>query len=139
MEKPLRRIVAFAASVLWSQIAAGECVDPARKPIRISGTLCGAVLSAFTQEPLDGVVVEVVDDEHLNYPAAKVESDSKGLFNVGPLPKGKYWLQVTGFNASYPIIEVTKSTSTCGRQLFVYAQVGGDCRSYVVTKKPPRR
>jgi hypothetical protein len=141
MRKPTFVASALVMAVLWPHVVASECVELARKPIKVSGALCGTVFDGITGELIiDGAAVRVVDDEHLNWTAAaEVESDSNGHFKFGALPKGKYWLGVAGFNGSYPIIQVTKAnSSSCGRPLFLYVRVAGECRSEVTTKRKPR-
>jgi hypothetical protein len=131
--------LALVIAASWPLVMAGECLDSGRKPIKVSGTLCGTVTISNNGEPLAEFQMKVTNDEPPLYAVvATVKTDAKGNFTFGPLPKGKYRLWTPGFNSSYPSIEVTKSSSTCGRQLFLNAQIGGDCPSYVTTKLPRR-
>jgi hypothetical protein len=140
----MTRTLAVALSVAIAgaspNVVRAECVDPPRKPIKVSGTLCGRVVVPHLTEPVDLEGLEMMLERHNEpspYPVAEtVTADSKGNFKFAPLAKGTYVLLAKGFVYSYPTIEVTKSTSKCGRQLFLVAMIGGDCRSYVTTKAP---
>ena len=129
--RALALIVAFTAS--WPLAVAGECVDPPRRPIRVSGALCGMAFD--TVETLPGVDLYVTNQNQ--EVVAKVQADSKADFKFPPLPKGNYLLGATGCVGSYPIIELTsENAAICKRPLFLILEVSGDCRSYVTTRKP---
>lgn len=137
MKTPHVFALALAIAGSWLSVVSAECLDPARKPIKLSGTICGNATIAILYEPYDGDVFVYRGDLPFSKDGVTtVTADAKGNFKFGPLAKGSYLLGVPGFNSTYPAIEVTKSTKTCGRQLYVVANLGGDCRSYITTKKP---
>ena len=80
--------VAFAAS--WSLAVAGECLDPPRKPIRVSGALCGTVFMFGKTYP--GVDLHLYLTNQDIREVASVQADGKAEFTFPPLPKGHYRL-----------------------------------------------
>jgi hypothetical protein len=126
-------IVALLAAVPLS----AECVDSPRKPIEISGALCGTVFDAFSPlERMSGVEIVVFDENHQSYVTATTRADDKGGFRFPPLPRGRYLLSATGFIRSYPVVRLKDDNAgACKQRVFVYLNVAGDCRSFVTAKK----
>jgi len=131
--------LAFAIAGSWLTVVSAECVSPRRKPIKVSGTICGIAGYDILGDPYDrDVQVHPADGPFIPSEAITVTADAKGNFKFGPLAKGSYRLILPGLNTSYPEIVVKKSTKTCGRQLYVVGVIVGDCLTYVTTKKPRR-
>jgi hypothetical protein len=127
--------LAIALAAVWTVTASAECVEPKRKPIKVEA-VCGIAFDDYPRRRAAHESVEIIDDNHLNYWAAKTETDADGRFEFVSLTKGKYWLGVNGFGIADPIVEVTKSNSSkCSQRLYIVVKIG-ECKSYVTTKKP---
>jgi hypothetical protein len=101
-------------------LAADECVLKPRKPVRISGALCGIVISVDNGDRLEGADVTLRDASG-GVLVASVNADATGGFRFPTLPKGKYQIEVSGFSFYMKDIELTGSDATmCKQPIVVY-------------------
>lgn len=96
--------------------AATECDYSYRKPIPISGALCG-IISDETGEPLPQVDVHLYAQSSV---VATTRSDEKARFTFARIPAGEYRIGSTGFSVTGPSVFVTNARATrCQRQVEV--------------------
>ena len=137
MTKTLAILLALVAASA-SLHAQSECARIPKKPIKVSGAVCGTVIiEGLTEEEINGVdlFLERPDQSWPNE-AGRATGDRKGRFKFGPIEPGTYALSVRGVSASYAYVPVTKSGASCGRRVFVIPRLGEDCRDGVMTKRP---
>jgi hypothetical protein len=90
-----------------------------RKPVKISGALCGIVVSVDSGDRLDGA--EVVLRDEAGVLVTSVTADANAGFRFPPLPKGKYQVDVPGFSFYMNHVELTSSDATlCKQPVAVY-------------------
>jgi hypothetical protein len=110
------RALTLSLVVLLVMIPAGlgadECMHAPRKSVKISGTLCGTVISIDSGDRIVGTEVIVLDLSGVV--VTDVNTDADGAFRFPALPKGKYRIGVPGFQFHMDNVEVTGSDATSG-------------------------
>jgi hypothetical protein len=134
----MRTLLAILITTLTTQLSLhAECVVPKRKPIKISGALCGTVLS--WGEPMPDFDVSVYDKNQPAQPVATIRADQKGNFQFGLLPKGEYRVGGSGYLQAYPAIQLQNTEAEkCKDRVFVHLVVADECGSWA-TRKAPRQ
>ena len=114
MSRMTRFTVALLIAVSPDVLAASECYEPPKPPVKISGAFCGRL----DDGGFGPTEVYVVDE--LGNRVAAVQTDSYGNFKFPALPKGKYRLIVPGsilrgekFNSPMPKPGPARARSWC--------------------------
>src|SRR5262245_56713641 len=90
-----------------------ECIDLPRKPMRVSGLLCGQIFDIIGEvEPETDLYLR--DDRDVG--VMKVTSDAAGNFSFPKLPKGHYRLTGGPWTIGHGQVEITDSGNARCRQ-----------------------
>jgi hypothetical protein len=135
-------LLVLALGSLSSSLAA-DCIPKARKPIVVSGTLCGGVFDTIG-ELLPGTSLYLFDSSYVGDVAiAEARVDSRGRFAFSDLPSGRYRLgSGDGGYIAWGQVEIrrTKDARTCKRPIVVYVGTTySDCSGGWVSETWDRR
>jgi Carboxypeptidase regulatory-like domain len=130
--------ILLVLSLRSGRMRAATCVSLNRKPVRVAGAFCGAVLGPDGKRVPD-IHLRLLDEA--GAAVADAQADSDGNFLFAALPKGQLQLTVTSLGwASYiGKIEITSSNATvCKHRLSVYPGIGYEsCQGAISKRKPP--
>jgi len=111
--------LAVVVVTLPAGVEADECLLKPKKPVKISGALCGIVVSVDNGDRLEGADVTLRDAAGVL--VTSVNADANAGFKFPSLPKGKYQIEVSGFSFYMRDVELTSSEATmCKQPVFVY-------------------
>jgi hypothetical protein len=116
------------------RLGANECF--AKKPLKVSGALCGRVFDV-SGAPVPDAQLRLVDENRSV--VAETSADSKAEYKFTPLPKGKYRVEAKGWMITWADIEVTDHNAlACKRPVYVYVGVSS-CNGWVSKRQPSKR
>lgn len=113
-----------------------ERVAKKKKPLKMSGAVCGSVFSAGSYDSLPDA--ELVLRDAAGVAVAKTRTDANGRFQFPAVPKGLYRVASPGWFPVYDQLQVTSSApSTCREAVAVYLGLSG-CDVSWLSKSWPR-
>ena len=113
-----------------------ELFGKKKKPLKMSGVVCGSVFSAGSFESLPDA--ELVLRDSAGDAVAKTRTDANGRFQFPAVPKGLYRVASPGWFPVYDQLQVTSSEpSRCREAVAVYLGLSG-CDVGWLSKSWPR-
>jgi hypothetical protein len=133
-----------AASALVMSLLVGhtrllaECIEMPRKPVKVSGALCGTAVLKYGGRVLNDVELRLYDDaKHIDL-IATAHTDAKGHFHFPPLKNGTYRVDPPApFMIFWDRVVVTDAGAVkCKDPVYVYVGLPyPDCAWGFVSKK----
>ncbi len=133
MLKPLLPVILVFVALCQTNTTA-ECIAKPRKPVEVSGALCGKVFDTVANlEPNTELLLFNQNNENV----ANVRSGTKGEFNFPALPAGRYRLAAKKWVITWGEIVLTSPNgASCKKPVSVYVGLAyPDCAGGWVSNK----